>query len=93
MNSTIWETLTEFVNWLGQNNICKIDHTEKGWFVTYIDKNPWQIGKVHTDQTIPLMFCFSFTLLHQPSPHHISTVCSAVRYRLCYSVVGLAVGG
>ena len=46
MNSTVWETLTEFVHWLGQNNICKIDKTEKGWFVTYIDHNPWQIGKV-----------------------------------------------
>merc|ERR1712037_142285 len=50
MYSTIWETLTEFVNWLGQNNICKIDHTEKGWFVTYIDKNPWQIGKKKIDE-------------------------------------------
>ena len=48
MNSTVWETLTEFVHWLGQNNICKIDQTEKGWFVTYIDHNPWQIGKVRT---------------------------------------------
>ena len=48
MNSTVWETLTEFVHWLGQNNICKIDKTEKGWFVTYIDHNPWQIGKVNT---------------------------------------------
>lgn len=40
MNSTQWETLTEFVKWLGREGVVKADETEKGWFVTYIDRDP-----------------------------------------------------
>ena len=45
MNSTQWETLTEFVKWLGREGIVKADDTEKGWFVTYIDKDPEAIAR------------------------------------------------
>ncbi|CDI74187.1 hypothetical protein, conserved [Eimeria praecox] len=37
MNSTIWVTLSEFVQYLGATNKCKIEHTPKGWYVEYID--------------------------------------------------------
>ncbi|XP_072038850.1 DNA/RNA-binding protein KIN17-like [Amphiura filiformis] len=40
MNSTKWETLTEFVKWTGREGFCTVDHTEKGWFMTYIDRDP-----------------------------------------------------
>ena len=40
MNSTQWETLTEFVKYIGREGIVKADETEKGWFVTYIDRSP-----------------------------------------------------
>ena len=30
MNSTIWLTLTDFVQFLGESKICKIDETPKG---------------------------------------------------------------
>lgn len=40
MNSTQWETLTDFVKWLGREGKCVVDETEKGWFVTYIDRDP-----------------------------------------------------
>ncbi|EDO38216.1 predicted protein [Nematostella vectensis] len=40
MNSTQWETLSEFVKWLGKEGLCKVDQTEKGWFVAYIDRDP-----------------------------------------------------
>uniref|UniRef100_A0A6S9VCW8 DNA/RNA-binding protein Kin17 WH-like domain-containing protein n=1 Tax=Chrysotila carterae TaxID=13221 RepID=A0A6S9VCW8_CHRCT len=40
MNSTIWETLTDFVMYLGRTGKCEVDETEKGWFVTYIDRDP-----------------------------------------------------
>ncbi|MCO5582263.1 hypothetical protein L7F22_036155 [Adiantum nelumboides] len=40
MNSTEWATLTEFVKHLGRTGKCKVDETEKGWFVTYIDREP-----------------------------------------------------
>ncbi|KAF2349771.1 DNA/RNA-binding protein Kin17 conserved domain, partial [Trinorchestia longiramus] len=40
MNATQWETLTEFVKWLGREGHCIVDETEKGWFVAYIDRDP-----------------------------------------------------
>ncbi|XP_014247929.1 DNA/RNA-binding protein KIN17 [Cimex lectularius] len=40
MNSTRWVTLTGFVKWLGREGKCIVDETEKGWFVTYIDRDP-----------------------------------------------------
>lgn len=40
MNATQWETLTEFVKWLGREGHCIVDETEKGWYVTYIDRDP-----------------------------------------------------
>ncbi|KRX46454.1 UTP--glucose-1-phosphate uridylyltransferase [Trichinella murrelli] len=39
MNSTCWFTLTGFVNYLGRTGICKVDQTEKGWFIQYIDRS------------------------------------------------------
>lgn len=38
MNSTCWFTLTGFVKYLGRTGICKIDNTEKGWYIQYIDR-------------------------------------------------------
>ncbi|KAL8595195.1 hypothetical protein ACOMHN_013868 [Nucella lapillus] len=45
MNSTMWETLTDFVKWLGREGKCTVDYTEKGWFVQYIDRDPETIKK------------------------------------------------
>ncbi|CAL8097317.1 unnamed protein product [Orchesella dallaii] len=45
MNATKWLTLTEFVKWLGREGICSVDETEKGWFVTYIDRDPETIAR------------------------------------------------
>lgn len=36
MNSTRWLTLTEFVKYLGREGKCKVEETEKGWFITLI---------------------------------------------------------
>uniref|UniRef100_A0A7E4VI60 C2H2-type domain-containing protein n=1 Tax=Panagrellus redivivus TaxID=6233 RepID=A0A7E4VI60_PANRE len=38
MNSTVWHTLTGFVQYLGSSGKCKIDQTEKGWYIQYIDQ-------------------------------------------------------
>ncbi|KAI6239795.1 DNA/RNA-binding protein KIN17 [Aphelenchoides fujianensis] len=38
MNSTVWHTLGGFVRYLGDSGKCKIDQTEKGWHIQYIDK-------------------------------------------------------
>lgn len=40
MNATMWLTLTGFVKWLGRTGQCVVDETEKGWYVTYIDRDP-----------------------------------------------------
>ena len=40
MNSTIWPTLTDFVKYLGRTGKCVIDESDKGWHVTWIDRDP-----------------------------------------------------
>ncbi|XP_032674859.1 DNA/RNA-binding protein KIN17 [Odontomachus brunneus] len=40
MNATQWLTLTAFVKWLGRTGQCVVDETEKGWYITYIDRDP-----------------------------------------------------
>uniref|UniRef100_A0A7S0WIK2 C2H2-type domain-containing protein n=1 Tax=Chlamydomonas leiostraca TaxID=1034604 RepID=A0A7S0WIK2_9CHLO len=42
MNSTRWLTLTEFVKYLGREGKCKVDETEKGWWITLIHRDPMQ---------------------------------------------------
>jgi len=45
MNGTCWETLTGFVKHLGKAGKCVVDETEKGWFVTWIDRDPETIAR------------------------------------------------
>lgn len=45
MTSTKWETLTSFVQYLGRTALCKVDHTEEGWWVQYIDRDPRAIAR------------------------------------------------
>ncbi|EZA47647.1 hypothetical protein DMN91_012371 [Ooceraea biroi] len=40
MNATQWLTLTAFVKWLGRTGQCVVDETEKGWYITYVDRDP-----------------------------------------------------
>jgi DNA/RNA-binding protein KIN17 len=46
MNATVWETLTDFIMYLGRTGKCEVDETEKGWFVTYIDRDPETLAKL-----------------------------------------------
>ncbi|GBN07578.1 DNA/RNA-binding protein KIN17 [Araneus ventricosus] len=48
MNATQWETLTDFIKWLGREGHCMVDETEKGWFVSYIDRDPETIRRQET---------------------------------------------
>ncbi|KLO08541.1 hypothetical protein SCHPADRAFT_916916 [Schizopora paradoxa] len=45
MNATRWVTLTEFVKHLGRCGIAKVDETEKGWFLAWIDNSPKALAK------------------------------------------------
>ncbi|XP_053377860.1 DNA/RNA-binding protein KIN17-like isoform X2 [Mercenaria mercenaria] len=58
MNSTQWETLTDFVKWIGKEGLCEVDYTEKGWFVKYIDRDPETIRKL--EQSVYPTSHFSF---------------------------------
>ena len=40
MNSTTFHTLTEFVKYLGKEGKCRVEETEKGWFIQWIDRDP-----------------------------------------------------
>ncbi|RXG71153.1 DNA/RNA-binding protein KIN17 [Armadillidium vulgare] len=50
MNATKWETLTEFVKWLGKEGHCIVDETEKGWYVAYVDRDPETLLKQQRKQ-------------------------------------------
>jgi DNA/RNA-binding protein KIN17 len=40
MNATKWSTLTDFVQYLGKIGKCVVEETERGWYVTYIERDP-----------------------------------------------------
>ena len=45
MNSTCWVTLTSFVKHLGRTGKAIIDETEKGWYVTWVQKDQDTLDK------------------------------------------------
>lgn len=45
MNSTRWVTLTEFIKHLGRTGVARVDDTEKGWFIAWIDNSPKALAK------------------------------------------------
>ena len=45
MNATRWVTLTEFVKHLGRTGVARVDETEKGWFIAWVDNSPKALAK------------------------------------------------
>ncbi|KAK2463378.1 hypothetical protein APHAL10511_004604 [Amanita phalloides] len=45
MNATRWVTLTEFCKNLGRSGIARVDETEKGWFIQWVDNSPKALAK------------------------------------------------
>jgi len=45
MNATRWVTLTEFIKHLGRSGIARVDETEKGWFLAWIDNSPKALAR------------------------------------------------
>ena len=45
MNATRWVTLTEFCKHLGRIGVARVDETEKGWFIAWIDNSPKALAK------------------------------------------------
>ncbi|VWU50628.1 DNA/RNA-binding protein KIN17, putative [Hepatocystis sp. ex Piliocolobus tephrosceles] len=50
MNATVWVTLTDFVLYLGQTGKCKIEQTERGWYLEYIDREKIEREKKYQEQ-------------------------------------------
>ncbi|KAF9481123.1 hypothetical protein BDN70DRAFT_876733 [Pholiota conissans] len=50
MNSTRWVTLSEFVKHLGRTGVARVDETEKGWFIAWIDSSPKALEKAEAAQ-------------------------------------------
>ncbi|OOQ81898.1 putative C2H2 finger domain protein (Kin17) [Penicillium brasilianum] len=40
MNATEWKSLSQFTAYLGRNGICRVEETEKGLFISWIDNSP-----------------------------------------------------
>ena len=40
MNATHWSTLSGFVQYLGKTGKAKVEKAEKGWWITYINRDP-----------------------------------------------------
>ncbi|KAI8052183.1 domain of Kin17 curved DNA-binding protein-domain-containing protein [Syncephalis plumigaleata] len=45
MNSTRWNSLSEFVAHLGREKIAIVDETDKGWFIQWIDNSPGALAR------------------------------------------------
>lgn len=45
MNATRWVTLTAFVKHLGRTGVVRVDETEKGLFIAWIDNSPKALAK------------------------------------------------
>lgn len=60
MNATRWVTLTEFVKHLGRTGVARVDETEKGWFIAWIDNSPKALAKA----VRPLSSCKQNTYIH-----------------------------
>jgi DNA/RNA-binding protein KIN17 len=45
MNATRWVTLTGFISHLGQAGIVRVEDTEKGLFISWIDNSPKALAK------------------------------------------------
>jgi DNA/RNA-binding protein KIN17 len=39
MNATHWVTLTDFVQYLGKTGKCIVEETERGWYISYIERD------------------------------------------------------
>ena len=45
MNATRWVTLTEFIKHLGRTGVVRVDETEQGLFIAWIDNSPKALAK------------------------------------------------
>ena len=49
MNATMWATLTDFCKYLGREGLAKVEETERGWFISYIERD---VAKQQRDEAL-----------------------------------------
>ena len=49
MNATIWPTLSDFCKYLGKTGKCVVEETERGWMITYIERD---IAKMQREEAL-----------------------------------------
>lgn len=72
MNATRWVTLTEFVKHLGRTGVARVDETEKGWFVAWIDNSPKALAKQVRIPFFLLLLSLTSSLPLAPPPQEAS---------------------
>jgi len=50
MNSTVWVTLTSYVKHLERTKKCIVEDTEKGWYITWVEKSEEQLEQEKKDR-------------------------------------------
>lgn len=45
MNATRWDTLTDFVVYLGKAGKCRVEDTDNGWAIAWIDNSPEALAR------------------------------------------------
>lgn len=50
MNATRWVSLTEFIKHLGRTGVVRVDETEKGLFISWIDNSPKALAKAEANK-------------------------------------------
>ncbi|KXS18840.1 hypothetical protein M427DRAFT_95784, partial [Gonapodya prolifera JEL478] len=50
MNATRWNTLSEFVKWMGREGICEVEESPKGWFIKWIDRRPETLARQEAER-------------------------------------------
>ncbi|KAI8325341.1 hypothetical protein GQ54DRAFT_295577 [Martensiomyces pterosporus] len=45
MNATKWDTLSDFVMYLGREGKCKVEESERGWFIEWVDTSPEALAR------------------------------------------------
>ena len=50
MNATIWASLTDFCKYLGKTGQCIVEETERGWYVSYVERDLHKLQRDETQQ-------------------------------------------
>lgn len=50
MNATIWASLSDFCKYLGKLGKCVVEETERGWYVTYIERDVGKLQQIEAQQ-------------------------------------------